>query len=86
MSYRDMVTTDGRYVLSAISAFAHRRAQREFLAHAIFYSDIKKPNPFTYGELYKRELVNAWGWAFAIKRAGHGEAPVQVVPMWRRAA
>lgn len=81
--YRQMVTTDGRFVPGAIIGFAHRRARDEFDAHV--HAVGARDNPFTYRELLARELTNAWGWAFAIRDAGQGEAPVAAVPMFRDA-
>lgn len=85
-SYRQMVTVEGRYVQSAVLSFAHRRARIEFDAFTRLSAADGKGNPFTYAELFKRELINAYGWARAIAGAGQGEAPARAVAMFQKAA
>lgn len=83
-TYRQMVTTDGKFVRGAIARFAHGRARDEFDAHVRAVG--ADANPFRYGELFARELANAWGWAHAICDARRGYAPAATVPMFADAA
>jgi hypothetical protein len=80
--HRQMVTVDGKFATGAILSFAHKRARREFDAHVRLADAAGKKNPFTYAQLFKLALSEAWGWAHAIAGGGQGEAPARSVAMF----
>jgi hypothetical protein len=84
--YRQLVTTDGKFVTAAIMRHAHRVARIEFDAHVRACAAAGEKNPITYAVIFKRELISAYGWARAIAGAGQGEAPARAVAQFRQAA
>jgi len=87
MTYRDLVTLTGQFNVREIMDHAHRKARVELEGHRrvadkFFGGKIT----FTYAQLFKVELAQAWSWARAIQGAGQGKAPARSVAMFAEAA
>jgi hypothetical protein len=83
--YRELITTDGKPVTSAIMAFAHTRAKIEMEGHRRLNAQYGWEPIISYGKVFQRELKNAWQWSAAVRNAGQGEAAARSVPMFRNA-